>query len=251
MIIRERNDAFIMIKQHDHAQMSKHLFQHLHDHLLPRECYSSIEYAIAQHDCGWIPFDNAPFWNDEKNSPFSFTNFPTEPKTVLYEQGINLIEENDLYAALLCSEHYTRFLKNSSEVAAKKLVERELIRQKRIKARLNADEELFLKHYEFLQFFDNLSLYLCLNEPGTSKESEHFFFEKGIKLPQLFAENQTLNPIWTTEKEIKINRDLFSEIAPITLKQKVVSKQAIKEEGLQSAYSQEKTEKVSLRIINR
>jgi len=247
MIIREQNDAFIMIKQHDHAQISKKLYQQLHNHLLPKESFS-LEYAIAQHDCGWIPFDEAPFWNDQQQSPFSFTNYPTEPKTVLYEYGINLIEENDLYAALLCSEHYTRFLNNSSNASATGFVERERARQKRIKDQLNTKEALFLKHYEILQFFDNLSLYICLNEPGTAKEDEHYFFKKGIKLPHIFAENQILTPNWKTDKIIELNKNLFTSSFPISLKQKVVSKQSIIEQGLQEAYSNTNTEEILLYV---
>lgn len=248
MIIREQNDAFIMIKQHDHAQISKRLYQQLHNHLLPEEDSSSLEYAIAQHDCGWIPFDEAPFWNDQQQSPFSFTNYPTEPKTVLYEYGINMVEENDLYAALLCSEHYTRFLNNSSNASATGFVERERARQERIKDQLNTKEDVFLKHYEILQFFDNLSLYICLNEPGAAKEDEHYFFKKGIKLPQIFAENQNLMPKWKTDKTIELNKDLFTSPATIPLKQKIVSKQNIKDKGLQKAYSNTNTEEILLYV---
>jgi len=173
MIIREQNNGFIMIKQHDHAQISSKLYQQLPEKFLPKKEYQfEVNYAIEQHDCGWIPFDETPFWNDKANEPYSFTNFPTEPKTVLYEYGINRVEEKYPYAALLCSEHYTRFLRKSMDKTAKNFVQKEQARQERILKQLNIAKDLWMAHYEILQFFDNLSLYICLNEPGTPHEEE-------------------------------------------------------------------------------
>lgn len=250
MIIRERNEDFVMIKQHDHAQISKKLYQQLHEYLHPLDYKSSIEYAIAQHDCGWIPFDEVPFWNDKDNSPFSFTNYPTEPKTVLYKYGIEMVEEKDPFAALLCSEHYVRFLENSSNEMAKQFVLREKTRQKHLKTKLSVTENLFLSHYEILQFFDNLSLFICLNEPGTSKEKEHYFFKKGIHLPSIFADDKTLNPIWRNTETIELDEDLFTTPFSINVKQKTVLKKEIIDKGLQMAYSQANTENISIVFYN-
>lgn len=83
MIIRESKDAFIMIEQHHHASISGYLFNQLKADYVPNE-YKSMAYAINNHDRGWIPFDKVPLWNDAKNLPFSFIDFPTPLKTVLY-----------------------------------------------------------------------------------------------------------------------------------------------------------------------
>src|SRR5690625_4788901 len=249
-MIRERNEDFVMIKQHDHAQVSKKLYQQLHEYLYPLDYNSSIEYAIAQHDCGWIPFDEVPFWDDKDNSPFSFTNYPIEPKTVLYKYGIEVVEERDSYAALLCSEHYTRFLENNSNEMAKQFVQKEKARQKNLKAKLSVTEELFSSHYEILQFFDNLSLYICLNEPGTTKKKEHHFFKKGIHLPSTFTDDKTLNPIWENTETIELGEDLFTTPVSINVKQRKVLKKEIIAKGLQMAYSQAKTENMSIGINN-
>lgn len=250
LIIRKQDDAFVMIKQHDHGEISKKLYEQLYDRFLPKTYRSSIMYAIQQHDCGWIPFDKTPFWNDQSHTPYDFTDFPTSPKVVLYEHGINRIEEKDYYAALLCSEHFTRFMKNDPDRVALQFVDRELIRQKRLKAELAVNEATFQKHYELLQFFDTLSLYICLNEPGVSKNKEHVFFKEGIKLPQLFARNRTLIPKWASEQDVELNYRLFSKDISLTLKQKVVSNEEIKKFGLQAAYSSAAVQKIPLRILN-
>src|SRR5690625_5126026 len=102
LIVRERNNEFVLIDEHHHAFISGKLFMYLKNKYVPEvEWKEAIEYAIFNHDLGWISFDQAPFWNDKKNSPYSFTNLPTAPKTVLYESGINKVEEKSLYAALL------------------------------------------------------------------------------------------------------------------------------------------------------
>src|SRR5699024_5416414 len=194
--------------QHDHAQISSKLYQQLPEKFLPKKEYQfEVNYAIEQHDCGWIPFDETPFWNDKANEPHSFTNFPTEPKTVLYEYGINRVEEKYPYAALLCSEHYTRFLRKSMDKTAKNFVQKEQARQERILKQLNVAKDLWMAHYEILQFFDNLSLYICLNEPGTPHEEEHHFFRKGISLPSSFNENKLLDPKWVGRDDIYLNID--------------------------------------------
>src|SRR5699024_779879 len=250
MIIRERSNEFIMIKQHDHAQISATLYQKLHEKFLPRKEYrSTINYAISQHDCGWIPFDEAPFWNDEASEPYSFTNFPTEAKTVLYEYGINQVEETDPYATLLCSEHYTRFLKKSTDKTSVEFVQSEQSRQKRILNQLNIARDQWMAHYEILQFFDNLSLFICLNEPSITQEEEHYFFRKGISLPSSFNENELLHPKWVEEDEIYLNIDLFTMDVAIPLKQKIVRKQAIADNGLLKAYQQAKTEEKIIKFV--
>src|SRR5690625_4939597 len=100
MIIRENDHSFIMIEQHHHAEISGYLFQQLSERFLLSK-YHSLHYAIVNHDCGWIPFDDMPIWNDVKNQPYSFIDFPISFKTVLYRHGINQVQENDPYAALL------------------------------------------------------------------------------------------------------------------------------------------------------
>src|SRR5690625_2713457 len=111
MIIRETKDAYILIEQHHHASISGYLFNQLKSRYKPDTSFiPSISFAIDNHDRGWIPFDYAPIWNDAKNSPFSFIDLPVAIKAVLYKNGINEVHKSDPYAALLCSEHYKRFL---------------------------------------------------------------------------------------------------------------------------------------------
>lgn len=247
MIVKERKDDFVMIEQHEHAKLSGHLFCHLKKEYKPSKTFvSAVQYAIYNHDYGWIPFDKAPFWNDEQNSPYSFINFPTAPKAILYEYGINKVMEKDLYAALLCSEHYGRFLHQNTAPEAIDFIEKEKLRQKRIKEELQTpfDETLFLSHYEYVQFFDNLSLYVCLNEPGIHKEKEHPYFKQGIKLPSLISGNLLLQ--WSSTKDILMNKDIFESSVTLKLIQRVVLKKDIATYGIQKAFQHAQCEEVEV-----
>jgi len=235
MIIREEEEAFIAIEQHFHASISGYLFNQLKTNFSPKAS-DSLEYAIINHDCGWIPFDYAPIWNDTKNHPFSFIDYPIALKAVVYKNGIDEVFNTDTYAALLCSEHYSRFMENNASSFAKKFVQYEKARQQDIIASLsNFDNQLFQQHYEILQFFDNVSLYICLNKPGVSKQDEHPFFQKGISLPSTFGMEQ-LHLNWDSTKKIVTSKAIFKTETPFKLVQKRIPKATIAAKGLQQAY---------------
>lgn len=250
MIVRERNDQFVMIEQHHHASISGMLFTYLkEDFVTDLNWKDDIEFAIFQHDCGWVPFDKAPFWDDKGNAPYSFTNFPKKPKTVLYEHGINKVEDHSLYAALLCSKHYTSFLKKDSTPLAIDFIENEKNRQERLKKKIiGFNEKQFSLHYELIKFFDDLSLYICLNEPGVQKDSEHPFFKSRISLPQYFG-GGNLHLNWASHNKLELETELFQPDLTVQLKQKVISKEDILKDGLQKTYRNTQIEKVSFKIV--
>lgn len=252
MIIRERIDSFVMIDQHHHASISGELFEQIASYFSLRTLphYEAIRYAIYYHDVGWNPFDASPLWNDAKQEPLSFISYPNTIKSVLYQYGVDYVQANNLYAALLCSEHYVRFLANDDEAHSKHFVQHEQKRQATIKKSLkNYNEQDLLAHYELLQFFDNLSLYVCLHEPGASKENTHFFFKKGIALPTLFG-GGTLQLAWEVN-QILLHTPLLVEPVSITLSQKVVSKEHIHSVGLQEAWNNTETELIPITMMNK
>ncbi|MUK89351.1 DUF3891 family protein [Ornithinibacillus sp. L9] len=252
MIVRERKDDFIMIEQHNHAQISGDIMSNWQDSLYIGESLrKSVDYAIYMHDYGWKEFDKQPFWNDQTQTPYTFSDFPTYPKIVLYKHGINEVEKEDPYAALLCSEHYTRFLLNHTSVEAQTFIREEKTRQKAIWDHIkNIDNRLFNFHYGLLQLGDNLSLYLCLNEPCTIKENEHPFFSKGIPLASALIgfQQPTLDIKWKDQDTIQIHEFPFKHPFLVTIKQKTVSKEAIHQKGLIEAYEYTPFEEVSIKI---
>ena len=111
MIIREQEENFLMIRQHDHAIISEQMTMKLKKGFLPDDDWQrSVLYAIKMHDFGWSSFDAEPLWNDEKQIPYSFIDYPDYIKTILYKRGIDEVAKEDPYAGLLCSKHYANFL---------------------------------------------------------------------------------------------------------------------------------------------
>ncbi len=249
MIIRERDDAFVMIEQNHHATLSGQLYDHISQHIKLEEeiNHLAVREAIYLHDIGWSPFDLSPIWNDENARPYDFITYPNTIKTVLYQYGINKVAETNDYAALLCSEHYTRFLEKDSHPLSQQFVKKE---RKRQKALINSfssfNQDTFLTHYEILQFFDNFSLYICLHEINATPDDIHYFFKRGIALPALYGGGK-LNLSWE-EQTILLDRTLFQESITIKLQQKVVSKRQIKEEGLQKAWNNTDVELVPIKL---
>src|SRR5699024_6115133 len=125
MIARERKDDFVMIEQDNHAHISGDLIKAWKDSFFAGESFKeSVEYAIIHHDYGWKLFDKQPFWNDEKQMPYTFIDFPNKPKTVFYKHGIDVVEKDDPYAALLRSEEHTSELQSRFDLVCRLLLEK-------------------------------------------------------------------------------------------------------------------------------
>ncbi|GAB3806116.1 DUF3891 family protein [Virgibacillus kimchii] len=251
MIVREHEDAFIMIEQDNHAHVSEEIMKHWKDSLYKGKMFkSSVDYAIYKHDIGWAPFDKQPFWNDKDQAPYTFVTFPPLPKIILYQHGIDKAEEHDSYAGLLCSEHYKRFLVNNTSEEAQAFIRQEEARQQKIIAATpDYQKELFDFHYALVQLGDNISLYICLNEPGSAKKDEHHFFKEGIPLAKALDLPEKMHLSW--EDEYTINMDPFPFRKPITfqLKQKEIAKKDISEHGLMEVYKNTAYDELTMNLV--
>lgn len=240
MIIRERDQTFVMIEQDHHAHISADIIMQWKNNLFTQDpFYESVLYAIKYHDYGWQNFDMQPFWNDEKQSPYSFIDFPVLPKIVLYEQGVNEVEKNDPYAAALCSAHYARFISSEDSVEASLYLKKEEQRREKILSSFTPEQlDLFDNHLALLQLADNLSLYICLNEPGVSKKDEHYFFQEEISFPIVIKGIRT-DPVeahWENDETVILEGLPYVEPFSIFLEKKVIKKQLIKENSLLTSY---------------
>ncbi|SHF71642.1 DUF3891 family protein [Ornithinibacillus halophilus] len=241
MIIRERDQEFVMIEQHNHGQVSGDIMSKWKESMFIEQSHRrSVEFAIYNHDLGWNEFDQQPFWDDKDQKPYSFSTFPTLPKIILYKHGIEEVEKEDPYAGLLCSEHYSRFLANNTSIPAQEFVRSEKERQQKLWKKLQPlDKRSFNFHYGLVQLGDNLSLYLCLNEPGINKENEHPFFKSGIPLNSALIgfQESTLQLRWKNSSTVEIHEFPFKSSFHVRWKEKVVKKQLIQDVGLLEAYA--------------
>jgi hypothetical protein len=242
MFIRERDDAFIMINQHDHARLSHDIFLKLKLTFFENKDYlPELQLAVREHDRGWIGLDAVPLWDEAKQAPYSFIDYPLLPKLASYKLGLDEIEARSPYGCLLCSMHYVSFFLKDEQPVAMKFVANERERQSAIMKKLHLihDDQLNL-HFRILQFCDDLSVFVCLNEPGNNKGAEHPWFINGIPNSNILNENKA-KPImvsWLNDHCLKIASFPFDNDFTASLKFKSVAKNRIEELGLAYAFAE-------------
>ncbi|MFC4766276.1 DUF3891 family protein [Effusibacillus consociatus] len=242
MIVHERDHDFIMIRQHDHAQVSGEAAKHWKTEFFPGfERHEDVILGIYQHDRAWIELDDTPLWNDRNHVPYSFVDFPSSLKLTFYRKGIDEVEVINPYAGLLCSLHYASFFENDTHPAGQEFLRSERKRQQGLVQRLHLhgatmDELQF--HFRLLQFCDNLSLYLCLNEPGVSKSDEFPWYRNGFSGSDQFSftKNRVIMAHWIDKERVSLSPSPFEKEVQVSLMTKAVDKERIKVVGIAQAY---------------
>ncbi|GAM14694.1 DUF3891 family protein [Mesobacillus selenatarsenatis] len=238
MIIHERENEFVMVAQHDHAGVSRDAAQNWRDdYFLGIERIYSVVLAVREHDRCWIEPDEEPLWNEQTQQPYSFMDYPGRPKLAFYTKGIDEIVQMDPYARLLCSLHYASFLKDATSTIGKNFWVAEKQRQQKLLKELEIDNDKVLSfQLNLLKFCDNLSLYICLNAPGTPKSQEHYFYRNGFPQKFSFANDQTILAEWLDQHTVSLSVSPFKNKLHVRLPYKAVDKELIKEIGLTAAY---------------
>lgn len=257
MIVFEKPESFVMIQQSDHAQLSGQVAEQWHKETPGGEWWSDAIYAIYQHDASWVGLDAVPFWNDKRQRPYTFHDFPVIPKLAFYKLGLDETEKNNAYAALLCSMHYTSFLQDSSRDADKKFLIEEHERQARLKHICGVcfePQQVLLQYYfRLLQFCDDVSLYVCLNEPGCAKEEEHPWFREGFQSSRYLMETpaQQIVAHWQGAAQIVLEPFPFQQTFSTQLRLKEVSKRQISTLGVADAYAEAPDQTRVVRMVGR
>jgi hypothetical protein len=203
VIVREKGDYYVLIKQHDHALASGEFARHWAER--PRPLEPTI-YAIAHHDVAWQAPDARVRWNEETGRPYSFADYPPEEKIRAYVGGLAWLEERDPYAACLSSMHYETLVRRfgGSEAEAE-FAEAEIQRQARLRAGMSGEElESLERNLGLLRLCDGLSLYVCLNEPGDGEYPPPY--PEGFEL-----EGERFEPVWDDRHTLRLEPNPFSE----------------------------------------
>ncbi|WP_157794014.1 DUF3891 family protein [Paenibacillus donghaensis] len=257
MIVREQDDVVIMMKQHDHGLLAGDLARYFKEEHVPEEGRrEEVLHAIGQHDRGWIDLDETPFWNDAENAPYSFMDFPVVPKLNFYKKGLDEIEQDTLYGALLCSLHFERLIEVSSEQGPELSLyqEREAERRARIHRELEetrplGEDELYYDA-RLLQFCDDLSLYMGLNEPGSPKSEEHPWWVDGFSGSEdfSFTSGRVISTEWKDASTLVLDPFPFSQDVEVAYKLRKVPKSEIKLKGIALAYSETPEEEYRITV---
>ncbi|MCA0972389.1 DUF3891 family protein [Halobacillus litoralis] len=252
MIVLERDKDFILIKQHDHAALSGQMVREWKQNFLLRsKLREEADWAAAQHDRAWIPLDDEPRWNEEEGRPYSFIDYPLEEKLAAYQRGIEEVAGQSLYAGMLCSMHYQSFLSEDSEnPVIRQFVQEEKERQEDLFASMEMDvpKDIYDLHFKRLQFCDDLSLYVCMNQPGTSKEQEVSWFKDGFRQAFDFAPEGMIAH-WVDDKQVSVDPFPFENPFDAQVPYKLVRKSSIDRLGFTEAYKQAETDQRLITFI--
>ncbi|MBB6672799.1 DUF3891 family protein [Cohnella nanjingensis] len=237
MIVRENERFFVLTPQDDHARLSGEIAKRMHANLYGNSPYvQEALLAIAEHDRSWMRLDDTPVWNDRDRRPFSFMDYPHLPKLTFYRLGVDEVEAMSAYAGLLCSLHFSSFQPpgGAQDPAWSEFVDHERARQRRIRAVLNEPEEAsVMRHLGILQLCDQISLYVCFNEPGAAKADEHPWYREGFGVR---LDGRQLSAAWTGPERVRISPSPFAEPFRAVLRTKHVLKDAIAGMGIGDAY---------------
>ncbi|MFC7062999.1 DUF3891 family protein [Halobacillus seohaensis] len=241
MIVNERDDQFLMINQHEHAMVSGELaLQWKRKFLIRSKLREEADWAVSQHDRAWIPLDEHPIWNEASNRPYSFIDYPLKEKLSAYQRGVKEVSDRSIYAAILCSKHYQSFFSKDSEdpLVIQFIMEEEKRRENlRTMMKICVPSDIFQVHFDRLQFCDNLSLYVCMQEPGISKEQEVPWFRNGFR--QQFDEApEGVMPRWIDGSHVSLDPFPFEQPLEVRIPYRLVKRDSIEEKGLEVAYKE-------------
>jgi hypothetical protein len=200
MIVREKPDSYVLVRQHDHGGISGEFARHWRERPTPLD---PTLYAIANHDIAWQKLDEMVRWDEAAGRPYSFADYPVEPKMEAYRESLDFLEAQNPYAACLCSMHYASFVRGSEGAAEVRFFEGEIRRQEKLKGAMSAEElENLGRNFRLLQTCDDLSLFVCLNEPG---ENTHPWYRNGFEFM-----GTSLKPVWEDRRTLRLRPNPFS-----------------------------------------
>jgi len=207
MIVRDNPDSYVLIGQHDHGRVSGEFARRWRERPTPLE---PTLYAITNHDVAWQKLDGAVLWNETTDRPYSFVDYPIGPKMEAYGEGLDFLETQDAYAACLCSMHYASFVLDAEGLVEARFREEEVRRQQRLKGAMSVQErENLRRNFTLLQTCDDLSLFVCLNEPG---RSDHPWYKNGFEFMDARFE-----PVWEDQRILRLNPNPFSGVFDLAI----------------------------------
>lgn len=176
MLVRDAGDAWQIVLQTDHADLSAQLAAAWGGPGFARpEPYEPLLRAARRHDDGWATWEQQPRLGDD-GAPQSFVTVPAPVHLAFYRAGVECVADEDPAAGLLVSMHMSGLYRQRYDVMPSPVreldedvrdvvdafVEQEEDRQVALRRMLDADEAWRWTSYALLQVFDVVSLYFGL-----------------------------------------------------------------------------------------
>jgi hypothetical protein len=174
VIVRDLGDAWQVVLQVDHAELSGAIADVWADR---GERHASVALAARRHDDGWAVWERSPLVDDD-GRPVNFLDVQVPAHLAFYRAGIAAISDEDPYAGLLVSMHGTgiyrqrygedpglklTFADEVADLVEAFVAEQEGSHEERAAA-LGVDDDLRWADYRRLQAYDRLSLAFCMRD---------------------------------------------------------------------------------------
>jgi hypothetical protein len=173
VIVRDLGDAWQVVMQTDHADLSAAFARTWAASLSP-----SLVVATERHDDGWAVWEQAPRV-DGDGKPVNFLEVDIRSHLAFYRAGIAAITEEDADAGLLVSMHGAGIYRQRYGLDPGLGLVREADARDEVEAFVAEQEAKFggqpgdrRADYELLQLFDRLSLYFCMRDVENGEEAE-------------------------------------------------------------------------------
>jgi hypothetical protein len=175
VIVRDAGDAWHVVLQTDHADLSGACARQWID---TGARHASLVVAAERHDDGWAVWEQSPMMDAETGRPLNFLDVRVPAHLAFYRAGIAAITDEDSYAGLLVSMHGAGIyrqrygtqpeLKLSRADEVKDLVEAFVAEQEASHSvrrdEIGVTEEESWADYHRLQVYDRFSLFFCLKD---------------------------------------------------------------------------------------
>ena len=175
MIVRDAGDAWQVVLQTDHADLSGAFARAMREQ---GPHHDALVIAAERHDDGWAVWEQAPRI-DKRGKPVNFLEVDIRSHLAFYRAGIAAITEQDPYAGLLVSMHGAGIYRQRYGLDPGLGLARAAEAQGEIDAFVAEQEAKFggepgerWDDYELLQLFDRLSLYFCMRDLDGGEQAE-------------------------------------------------------------------------------
>jgi hypothetical protein len=181
-------DRWLLISQVEHARLSYDLASHWGNNQVSAVLSASNTSqaplrhewlaAVHHHDDGWGSWEADPPIDPQEGRPYSFLDMPREAALDIWRDSIYFARRHGLLAGWCVARHFAELLRGSRDaeqsLSRQWLAEMESLAEGWLGEWLAQDSgrqrSLAERGLAGLQFFDWLSLWLCLHCPGASEE---------------------------------------------------------------------------------